>query len=115
MDLSNFKCIGCHACCREPGYVRLENDEPDAISSFLGLSVHEFIARYTVLTKERTGLSLTEKQDNSCIFLTDMGCKINSVKPLQCRKFPQEWKFADFATICGWAKKITPISQPQDT
>lgn len=105
MDLSNFHCIGCHACCREPGYVRLKKDEPDAIASFLGLSVHDFIAQYTILTKDRTGLSLIEKEDGACIFLTDAGCKINLVKPLQCRQFPKEWRFTGFETICGWAKK----------
>jgi Fe-S-cluster containining protein len=105
MDLSHFHCIGCHACCREPGYVRLKNDEPDTIASFLGLPVYQFIARYTILTKDRTGLSLVEKQDGACIFLTDAGCSINPVKPLQCRDFPQRWKFSGFETICGWAKK----------
>ena len=114
MDLSNFQCIGCHACCRETGYVRIGKDEPDTISSFLGLCVHDFIARYTVLTKDRTGLSLMEKEDGACIFLTDMGCKINSVKPLQCREFPQKWKFSGFETICGWAKNNN-VSEPQDT
>ena len=105
MVLTNFHCIGCQACCREPGYVRLKQNEPDAIASFLGLSVHNFISRYTVLTKDRTGLSLVEKKDGSCIFLTDRGCEINSVKPLQCREFPHKWKFSGFETICGWAKK----------
>ena len=114
MDLSNFHCIGCHACCREQGYVRLKKDEPDAIALFLGLDVQQFIARYTVLTKDRTGLSLIEKEDGSCIFLNRKGCKINPVKPLQCREFPQGWKFSGFETICGWAKKNL-ISQPQDT
>ena len=115
MDLSNFYCVQCHACCREQGYVRLKENEPDVISSFLGLDVHKFIAQYTVLTKDRTGLSLIEKKNGSCIFLTDTGCKINSVKPLQCREFPHGWKFSGFETICGWAKNSNPISQPQDT
>jgi len=105
VDLSNFHCIGCQACCREAGYVRLKKDEPDKISSFLKLDVHEFIDQYTVLTKDRNSLSLVEKKDGSCIFLTKTGCKINFVKPLQCSSFPHEWKFSGFETICGWAKK----------
>lgn len=110
MDLSNFHCIGCQACCREPGYVRLKTDEADKISAFLELNVHEFIEQYTVLTKDRNCLSLVEKEDGSCIFLIKTGCTINSVKPLQCRGFPHDWKFSGFETICGWAKKT--ISAP---
>ena len=115
MDLSNFHCIGCQACCREPGYVRLRTNEPDAIASFLGLEVQKFIDQYTRLTKDRTSLSLTEKKDGSCTFLTQVGCKINPVKPVQCRQFPHKWKFAGFETICGWAKKVNGVSQSQDT
>jgi len=85
--------------------VRLKEKEPDAIAFFLGLDVNEFIATYTVLTKERTGLSLIEGRDGACIFLTNAGCKINPVKPIQCREFPHKWKFSGFETICGWAKK----------
>lgn len=104
MDLSTFHCIQCHACCRVPGYVRLTKEEPDAIALFLGMDVHELIDQFTILTKDRTTLSLMEKKDGSCIFLMGNGCKINTVKPLQCQKFPHEWKFLGFETICGWAK-----------
>ena len=104
MDLSTFHCIQCHACCREPGYVRLTKKEPDAIALFLCMDVHEFIDQFTILTKDRTTLSLIEKEDGSCIFLNVNGCKINPVKPLQCQNFPHQWKFSGFETICGWAK-----------
>jgi Fe-S-cluster containining protein len=113
MDLSNFHCIQCHACCREAGYVRLKKEEPDIISSFLKLDVETFIDRYTILTKDRTALSLIEKGDGSCIFLTESGCKINVVKPLQCREFPHGWKFSGFETICGWAKRVNSKSETQ--
>ncbi|MCP3943109.1 MAG: YkgJ family cysteine cluster protein [Desulfobacteraceae bacterium] len=113
--LSNFHCMKCHACCKETGYVRLRENEPDAIASFLKIDIHKFIADYTILTKDRTGLSLIEKEDKSCIFLTDIGCKINSIKPFQCREFPLGWKFSDFETICGWAIKTNRKSQSQNS
>ncbi|MBA3010098.1 MAG: YkgJ family cysteine cluster protein [Proteobacteria bacterium] len=108
VNLTDFQCIRCHACCREPGYVRLTKDEPDAVALFLNLDVHAFIHRFTRLTQDRTALSLKEKEDGSCIFLGDTGCSIHPVKPLQCRQFPHVWKFADFETICGWARKKEP-------
>lgn len=113
MDLSTFHCIQCHACCREPGYVRLTKEELDAIALFLGMDVHEFIDQFTLLTKDRTTLSLIEKEDGSCIFLNVNGCKINPVKPLQCRNFPHEWKFSGFETICGWAKRQRGYHSPR--
>ncbi len=105
IDLKNFECIRCHACCRQPGYVRLLAKEPDAIAAFLNMDVHEFIDIYTVLTRDRECLSLIEQEDGACIFLNEEGCQINPVKPRQCRDFPQKWKFSDFKNICGWAKQ----------
>jgi Fe-S-cluster containining protein len=104
MNLANFKCTHCHACCRQPGYVRLRTNEPDAIAGFLNMDVHEFIDAYTVLTRDRACLSLVEQADGACIFLGAEGCRINPVKPSQCKGFPHKWRFSDFKDICGWAK-----------
>jgi Fe-S-cluster containining protein len=104
MDLSTFECIQCHACCRQPGYVRLRPAEPDVMADFLEMDVHEFIETFTILTEDRTGLSLIEQPDRACIFLTDTGCRIHPVKPAQCRDFPLLWRFSGFDRICGWAR-----------
>ena len=111
MDLSDFKCQGCGACCRQDGYVRLREDEPDRISEFLGMDVYSFIETYTILTRDRQTLSLTDKEtgsqhDHECIFLTPSGCRIHPVKPAQCSDFPHKWKFRAFSDICAWAKKV---------
>lgn len=106
LDLKNFKCIRCLACCRQPGYVRLHPKESDAIAQFLDLDVHTFIETYTRLTRDRQCLSLVEKPGGACIFLTDKGCTIEVVKPLQCKNFPHKWKFSDFEHVCGWAKEM---------
>ena len=106
IDLKDFQCIRCQACCREKGYVRLHPDEPDAIAKSLGMEVLEFIETYTRLTRDRQTLSLIEQPDGACIFLDTEGCRIQSAKPLQCRNFPHKWKFSEFEKICGWAKAL---------
>ncbi len=104
IDLADFKCLGCGACCRESGYVRLKKNEPDSIAVFLNMDINAFIEKHTILTKDRQALSLIEKKDGSCIFLGSKGCTINPVKPLQCQDFPHKWKFKRFHDICEWAK-----------
>lgn len=105
LNLENFQCIQCHACCREPGYVRLAPTESDAIAEFLGMEIHAFIDKYTRLTWDRHCLSLIEQPDGACIFLTDEGCRIQAAKPGQCKNFPHKWKFSDFEHVCGWARE----------
>ena len=104
MDLSEFKCIQCHACCKQDGYVRLLPHEIDIIADHLDMSIQDFTDQYTHLTQDRRGLSLIDKENGECIFLTAKGCAINPVKPKQCRDFPHGWKFTAFKSICGWAK-----------
>ncbi len=104
-DIRDFKCIQCHACCRQTGYVRLGRTEPDRIAAFLGMDVMEFIDRFTRLTRDRQCLSLIDQKDGACVFLMKDGCRIHSVKPRQCNDFPFKWKFRDFKRICGWAKQ----------
>ncbi len=115
MNFSGFKCLDCGACCRQEGYVRLKKNEPDIIAAFLGMGVLQFIDTCTVLTKDRQALSLKEKENNECLFLTLEGCRINAVKPLQCREFPFKWKFKNFTTICAWAQKNNPKNNQVNT
>ena len=104
--LKGFKCIQCHACCRQNGYVRLRPEEPDAIAAFLGMDVKAFIETYTYLTRDRQALSLIDQDNGACIFLDlNQGCRIHPAKPRQCRDFPFIWKFSDFNRICGWARQ----------
>ena len=103
-NLSEFKCLQCHACCQQDGYVRLLENEIDVIAEFLDMDVQDFIQTHTRLTRERTGLALTDKENGECFFLGPQGCRINPVKPKQCRDFPHGWKFTAFRSICAWAK-----------
>lgn len=97
-----FRCRRCGNCCRWSGYVRLSETEIDVIAGFLGMSPGDFVERYTRLTADRSGLSLIEKADGACIFLTETrppACRIEAVKPRQCRDFPEKWNFP------GWEKE----------
>jgi Fe-S-cluster containining protein len=74
------------------------------MAEFLKMEVHEFIESFTVLTEDRTALSLIEQPNGACIFLTEKGCRIHPVKPAQCKDFPRAWRFSKFEDICGWAR-----------
>ena len=72
----------------------------DAISNFLGLTATQFIADFTRLNQGRTGLTLIEQSDGSCVFLEGKNCRIQPVKPQQCRDFPNLWNFPGFTQLC---------------
>lgn len=96
-----WKCHRCGNCCRVDGYVRLRSGEAELLAEAMGLSEREFIDKYTRLTADRQCLSLTEKQDGSCIFLSSNStCEINDLKPVQCRNFPHTWHFRGYKELC---------------
>lgn len=96
-----FVCRQCGTCCRVRGYVRLREDDIDALAAHLGMAVHEFTRDYTAVMRGREGLMLIEKDGGNCIFLEEDGrCLVHAVKPQQCRGFPLEWNYAGFERIC---------------
>ena len=96
-----FRCRRCGNCCRHEGIVRLREREPEQIAESLGLSVYEFTGRYTRLVPGHRILSLTEKDDGSCVFLSPGNdCLIQDAKPYQCRSFPQNWKLPEMMKNC---------------
>jgi Fe-S-cluster containining protein len=60
MELASdvFVCQRCGACCRVPGFVRLTDEDVDALAGALGLSADAFIEAYTDLSRTRSGLVL---------------------------------------------------------
>ncbi|MEQ1839267.1 MAG: YkgJ family cysteine cluster protein [Verrucomicrobiales bacterium] len=102
----HYACQRCGNCCRWPGEVPLSDPELERISSFLGLSLQDFIAEYTDLRLNRAGLTLIEKANHECIFLDGIDCRIQAVKPDQCRGFPNQWNFP------GWRKSCEAIPVP---
>jgi Fe-S-cluster containining protein len=60
----------------------------------------------------RDGLSLTEKDNHECIMLDGQDCRINSVKPKQCRGFPNKWNFPGWQQVCN--AKAIPIKKASE-
>lgn len=59
-----------------------------------------FIATYTRLNASRSGLALTDQENGACVFLDGNDCRVNPVKPQQCRDFPNLWNFPGFEQTC---------------
>jgi Fe-S-cluster containining protein len=93
-------CQRCTACCRWPGQVRLTDAEITRLADFLQLGEVDFIQRHTRLQHDRRGLALQEQPDGACVFLADGHCAVQSVKPQQCRDFPNLWKHPGAEQYC---------------
>lgn len=95
-----FKCLACGTCCRWPGPVLLDDDDIQTISKYLKVDSRCFLEKFTTLTDDRRGLTLTEQADGSCIFLQDNRCQIYEARPKQCRDFPHQWSFFGVEKEC---------------
>ena len=106
---STFHCVRCGACCRWEGPVRVSEEEVDAIAAFLGIPVRDFLRDHTVLTSDRRSLSLKESPDGSCCYYDpdSRSCRIQPVKPKQCRDFPLVWNFPGWEKLCAGAQAGT--------
>lgn len=94
------ECQRCTACCRWPGQVRLADGEIARIARHLELSEHGFIQTFTRITDDRRGLALQDKPNGECVFLEGSDCRVQPVKPQQCRDFPNLWNFPGFEAHC---------------
>ena len=101
-----FQCRRCGACCRRPGAVRLAPGDTAALAAYLGLSVPTFTAAWTTLSADRQGLQLRDRPDGACIFLDEdpPRCRVQPAKPVQCRTFPEGWRYEELASICAAAQ-----------
>ena len=105
-------CQRCGNCCRWPGDVLVTDAEINAIAAQLVMDEVEFIQRFTRLSANRRHLSLIESGDGSCIFLEDKNvCRIQRVKPGQCRGFPNRWRFDGWREICEAIEIKSPDSR----
>ena len=80
--------------------MKLTDTEIPRLAAHLGLSEFDFIQRYTQLRPDRRGLSLTEQADGACVLLNGRDCRVQAVKPQQCRDFPNGWRFEGFEKLC---------------
>ncbi len=95
-----FECQRCGACCRISGFVHLDEEEVELMAAHLSLDLLDFTARYTQLAPDRKGLCLEDGEGEDCIFLEESGCRVQAVKPGQCRRFPHTWQNPDSLEIC---------------
>ncbi len=89
-----FECQRCLYCCSsEPGYVFLSAIDIENGANAIGISENEFVGIYCRYVDFGTYsmISLKEKSNYDCIFLTKQGCMIYSGRPVQCRTYPF-WK-----------------------
>jgi len=105
------ECQRCTACCRWPGQVRLSEAEITRIASFLKMGEHEFIQQYTHLSADRRGLILTDQPGGACVFLQGNECRIQPVKPQQCRDFPNLWNFPGFTDTCQAIPRLVDVQE----
>lgn len=103
MEEKKFQCVQCGACCRWEGPVRLTDEEIDRIAAFLNLTSARFLDEFVVLAPDRRCLSLSEQKNGACVFYDceTKKCRINPVKPKQCRDFPLRWNFPGWERLCG--------------
>ncbi len=70
------------------------------MAAHLGPSAREFTEKFTRLRDDRRGLVLQEKANGECVFLDGIDCRVQPVKPRQCREFPNRWNFPGWQRQC---------------
>ena len=86
-----FECQGCNYCCSsEPGYVFLSEEDVKRLSDGLNLDKQSFIDTYCRIVDMGAFkmVSLLEKDNYDCIFLSKEGCKVYPYRPKQCQTYP---------------------------
>ena len=78
----------------------MNEEEIRRLAAHREVSEAEFIQRFTRLARDRRGLSLVEKENGECAFLDGVQCSVQTVKPQQCRDFPNLWRFPGFEKHC---------------
>ena len=82
-----FQCKMCGTCCYGKGGISLYEDEIERIANFLETTPESFIVEFC---NERYGQpSIGTGPDKFCIFFENgKGCRIHSVKPGVCSRWP---------------------------
>lgn len=111
-----FGCTQCGNCCSgPPGFVLVNDAEAAALANHFGLTVDDFIAKYTHMLPE--GRSLTEHpgpRGLDCVFLdrtTVPGkaiCGVYHHRPSQCRTWPYWTSIIKTAQSWDRARAICP-------
>jgi hypothetical protein len=96
-----YLCQRCGNCCRWPGDVIVKDTELRDIAEYLKMDEKQFVQDFTRLSANRRHLALAEHADGSCVFLEGKNsCRVQAVKPGQCRGFPNRWRFEGWREVC---------------
>ncbi len=106
--LETFACRRCNECCKQPGFVYLTLEEAGETAAFLGMEVFDFVNQFCDL-EDRRKLVLKKNQNESCVFLTDSGCRVHPAKPRQCRTFPLKWRTEASFQYCRGLKEFARL------
>jgi Fe-S-cluster containining protein len=77
---------GCTKCCDVRGFVYITENDLQRIAAHVGLTPKVFEKKYVVRYKRM--LRLRKPRHSQCHFLTEGGCSVHPVKPVQCRLYP---------------------------
>lgn len=109
-----FKCTGCGKCCTGPsGYVFLSNNDIEKLAERFGVSIPNFLRKYTRLVDGSYAL-LDRPGSGDCIFLKNKQCTVYEDRPVQCRTFP--WWLQNLRTANDWqdaAEHCEGINHPE--
>ena len=70
------------------------------IACLLNLTEEEFVHQFMRLRSDRKGLVLADKPNGECVFLDGKNCRVQPVKPQQCRDFPNLWNLPGVEKVC---------------
>ena len=106
--MKNFQCQRCSACCRQPGFVYLKEDDAARLAARLKMDIYQFTETHCLLLN-RKHLALKKHLDETCLFLKKDGCAVYEARPAQCRDFPENWKTERSLSYCAGLKRSVHV------
>lgn len=113
-------CLKCGSCCKVFGdtyCVALTGNDISVLSNYFEMSTSEFLDAYTVkntfqFRDKAVSLFCLKQINNSCIFLSDNMCLVNSIKPMQCMITPLHGFIReDLTGVCGFHQTLHDNAQ----
>ena len=105
--MTHFQCQRCGACCKQPGFVYLKEEDATRLAARLGIDIYQFTEEHCLLM-DRQHLMLKKHPDERCLFLGANGCTVYEARPVQCRDFPLNWKTKRSLNYCEGLKIVYP-------
>ena len=102
--MNSFQCQRCGACCRQPGFVYLTEEDAERLAAHLAMDAYLFTETYCLLM-DRRHLALKKHSDETCLFLRGRDCSVYEARPAQCRDFPLNWKTEKSLSYCEGLKR----------